>query len=548
MLLDYKEYVDWWCSGNRDDIFFDALIVKELKLDEKEKNVHFNWWVILPNKWIITSWYTGQIDKLYNETSLMFYNITEWDFENIINLILENKEIQNITVEYLWKKDQSLENIILFIKIIKWLNKEQLEIFKEYIEKSKKENNLSSFLMMAYFFRNNDFDLYIALLKDKNSKKIFENVHILEKLILELEKTVEWEILKKIIYSKIEELLDNAIMTTFRESLENRLWNNNTEHFEKFLQEMEEFSTDIVKSWIFFKELIKSKQNKQLLSIEDFNKLSPDFEVQKLNLWNLIKSSDELDMLDENNYLYPELFWVEDYKMLYENYTQTYWDIDKWWLWVNLRWVIRDLENKEAIFYMMRDKKSRELLAICKTKDLIDNICYIWTHYVSEKYRKNFSVWWYVMNLALQENSHKDIVWAVSRNNLACMRHFNYWWYISGWFVIEKDKKWQSKKWLQMVFDWWYNWSSKYETKNKSKYNDTYLKSLVWKKDLWFFVEKLDSREWKDQDFVKTCEEYFSKWYVLTRFFYKKIWLDFDTEETYVVFEKSKEENQFFNI
>jgi hypothetical protein len=105
----------------------------------------------------------------------------------------------------------TVDDLILFIHIIRKLDNNQLNKFSKIIEKQKTNNNLSAFLILSSFFRDN-FDLLLMLFENKKSEKILENINSLSVILVSLKEKSEEKILKTIVFSKIEQLIDGAFL------------------------------------------------------------------------------------------------------------------------------------------------------------------------------------------------------------------------------------------------------------------------------------------------------------------------------------------------
>jgi hypothetical protein len=302
------------------------------------------------------------------------------------------------------------------------------------------------------------------------------------------------------------------------------------------------YSSELVKSWAFVKALISKNKAWKILEKDVFNEKCLYYKIEAFSGWdNIIKSDDQLDLLSEENYISPEIFSKEDYKMIVDNLKEAYHKIDPKWLKILIANISEDLQNPDVTFYIMRDKHTGKLVSLCKSNKWIHEWeLYLGTHYVDQDLRWDFGFWDYVLKLAIQENSNINMLTgSVAVNNPDLERHINYWGFSATDIVFDTDKSWNTS-WELFKVD--INKKVKYISKNKSIYSDEVIKQLSGKPERNNIITyQLDSQSWNDQEFKDICKDKFNNWYALTRLFYEKTWNQSDLSKTYIVFEKNEE-------
>jgi hypothetical protein len=171
---------------------------------------------------------------------------------------------------------------------------------------------------------------------------------------------------------------------------------------------------------------------------------------------------------------------------------------------------------------------------LCKIKEIDEKSAYFWSHYVEKQYRWDYGVWNFVSEIAFNDYPEKEeFSWTVAINNPSLERHINYGWFVSNEIVFESDEKWSSRELIKIDKN-----NKNFNTKDKEKYSDQFLKNCVWKENLDFEVFCLNSKYREETDFIEKLKSMFSSWYYLTRLLYDKSDWKADLGKTYVVFEK----------
>jgi len=293
----------------------------------------------------------------------------------------------------------------------------------------------------------------------------------------------------------------------------------------------------LVKSGAFTKALFDFQKNREVMNMDDFNKESPDFQVQTFNWWELIKSGDNLDMVMEENYINPELFSIEDYRMLAWNISDTYKGVDDELIKILYKDIPRDLNTPNVKFYMMREKSKNwrkwKLLAICKMTKKEDGSIYWWTHYVEPDYRWNFGIGSYIAKLAFKDFQEYNINAIVAKNNSNLEAQVNHSDFVGTSLYID-ELEWMKSD-LMIGINLYRN--KVFKTKDMKQFPDLKIRNNIWENN-WYEVMCLDSRPWFDEEYISTLKDKFSKWYAITRIFYDRYWKEANLEKTYIVFEK----------
>jgi len=297
--------------------------------------------------------------------------------------------------------------------------------------------------------------------------------------------------------------------------------------------ENKKYTPDFVYAWASNKVLVEKWRRYGVLSITDFNEQNPFFLVEKFSWWMLVES--EEDMLNDTNYIKSEVFSLKDYVMVVDNYIEAYWHIDQWLLLIYIRNLAKDLNNSSASFYLMRDKQTGRILSICKTRETQEGELLLWTNYVEPECRADFWFWSYLIDLAVSDNDEiENIYWIVAINNTSLSVHINHWKFVADRIIREEDAYSYSKEWMRVVLDK----KNNFRTRDKNKYSDETIKSMVWHPTDGISIYLLDTSFGCEGDFISLCKEYFDKWYRITRLFYESYGKKQNLWHTYVVFEE----------
>lgn len=409
------------------------------------------------------------------------------------------------------------------------INPEKFSIFKDVLSKaSDKKSFLTTFLACSEDLSL--WDKIIELASFEWSDKIFKAYSDIVSLQWEVNSNEELVPFLRVILARWKELLIDALKD----------WNEWNE-----LAIASKYETELVRSGAFLKVLLDTSWKGELLPPARFNELSPDFHIEVFTWWWLIRESDNVSMVMEDNYLKPELFDMEDLHMIMNNIDEAYKDYDRELIKILYKDIPDDLNDPSVTFYTFRLKNLSDdeqisgkwkrvwdLLALCKIKDMWDWTVYAGTNYVEPDYRWHFWAWSYVAKLAFNDFKDSDVNAFVARNNPSLEAQVNHT--LLVWTKLKPDIWHGLKSWL--VLDVSLFRKKKFKTKNRRIYNEVKLRHEIWVQD-WYEVMVLDSRPWFDEDYVETLNDRFSKWKYLTRVFYDRKWKSPDLSKTYVVFE-----------
>lgn len=427
----------------------------------------------------------------------------------------------------------SLQNQAHLLRFLWEQTIEEFDQFKETLYSIQNKDDKYSFLT-TFLACSENLELWekiIELASYPGAEKIFKAYSNLVKLQLEVHENIDLLSFLRVILTRGRWLLEDALVLA-------SAWED--------LRVDNKYEASLVKSWAFVKALFNSTWKNEIISMDDFNEKSPDFEASTFTWWKLIKSWENIDMLIEDNYLESEKFNVEDYYMLLENIYNTYTWIDNELIKILYKDIPEDLNNPNVKFYMMREKsegwKPWKLLALCKITKKDDGSIYWWTHYVEPDYRWNFGIWSYIAKLAFKDFEKHDINAIVAKNNPSLEAQINYSAFVGT--SLDTDK-WHSMESDLMIWIHLYR-NKTFKTKNSKEYPDFKLRNQIWEND-WYEVLEFDSRPWFDENYVSVLNEKLSNGEIITRIFYDRKDKEANLEKTYVVFEKIPEEKTSWN-
>lgn len=264
--------------------------------------------------------------------------------------------------------------------------------------------------------------------------------------------------------------------------------------------------------WILgFKQFSQDNEIAQIDSIDEFNEKNKYFHLEALLGKTLIKSSEEIDMVDENNY--QNGVSKEDYIQICDWIKEAH-------LWSNLletilKWFRKELSQWNTNFILLRDKNNK-IKWICKLNisyntETWETKNYYWTHYLA-----HWLQWWGIWDLL------KNILinTYVKSNKLECIVRIEN----IAWLSYHIEKSWGIWTWVINVnWDFWLeieqNYDQEFDTKNNRKWPSNYLNipdlAKINKDNVEIrFYSNYDEVKW---NFFNDFLDIFNKWYSLTR-------------------------------
>ena len=267
------------------------------------------------------------------------------------------------------------------------------------------------------------------------------------------------------------------------------------------------------------------------------NQISKNTRVDTVQCGDLIKDKSREAMQNPDNYLYPEQFSVEDYRMIVRNLERAYSEIDPGWLEHLIDNIPNDLSNQNVEFLMIRDK-NQKLVGTCKIKQKGEKEYYMGTLYVEPEYQQGFGMGQY-LDAYLRENVEKDakVEGTVAAANRAASRHIDVRGFVGTDIVTEGEGDKKSRPLINLDL----NPQEKFATQDKTVFTEERIQDIHAGKETLINpdikVILTDTSGNHAEVYTEELKPLFKQGYALTRFFYS----DKDNQrETYLVLEKRK--------
>jgi hypothetical protein len=206
------------------------------------------------------------------------------------------------------------------------------------------------------------------------------------------------------------------------------------------------------------------KEVKVPLSAAELAKALLNTNIENLPAGELVESIDPIRLFDPKNYIHPELFNENDARMIAENLDRAYSKIDPEWLIYLKTNILKDLNNPTVTFVAIRDKLTKRLLGVAKTRpaDAEGSEYYIGTMYVDKAFQSQYNFGDYLQSMA--ENNIPDNLpyWgSAAVSNPAISRHIDHAGATASAIVFEGDEKHHSKELFKLNFRKNPNWKTK---------------------------------------------------------------------------------------
>lgn len=414
-------------------------------------NQYLSDWEIIGYSWanrVLLTWIQEQIKQID-----IYWDLNPQDLKILLNTIHSWEFIWTIK-NTLWidVTEMSLQNQIYLVLFLFEQTNDTFERLKQIIAKIKWKNSKLSF-MNTFLACSQDLSLWnkiIDLAEYEWSEEIFHAYAELVNLHSE-----EW--LQNFIRSILQRwqwLLKNALKYCQQN------WSL------QWFKIDSSYSQNLVSKWLVIKKIFQASKGGGQISVKEFNESDLWFKLKFIQWWSLLKKSDSLSMMMNENYQNPN-FNQKHFSSIVQWIEEAHEKHDKDFIKFALKYMWNDFNNTESTFLFLEDD-SWDLAGVCKIQQKEDWTFYYWTHYLRKDLRNDFSLWSMLQSICENEISKwAELRGATIANNIETLkRQIEFSWWVGEEIIIYEDSSlsYKSKPFLSFTL----NSKQKFLSKNNN--------------------------------------------------------------------------------